>query len=153
MQTLWLLLERITDGRKGNHKMQPSRDLDALIADKILGLPVEQNIYGDWIWTVNRTSIPQNEYYLDMKGSYDELPHYSTNITYAFQVIIKLRENPNIYVELGAYNEKDYGETGFECRIGYGTNESSYVAFANTAPMAICLAALKMIETSSPPNP
>ena len=112
------------------HEMNAGRELDALIAEKVMGLAGVRDgkswLYGD-NWTYHK------------KGVLCLVPHYSTQIADAWQVVEKMKEH-------GA--DEHNGIT-----IMYDENRW-YVEFplpsweyaeAPTAPLAICLAALKAV--------
>lgn len=120
--------------------MQAGRELDALVAEKVMG----------WKWCENdigKESLqpPSEEYaflspnhpvfWADEKGYTKIMPHYSTNIADAWKVVEKMRENFWVQVDVGDIILCSMGEYGFVC--------STIQAEAETAPLAICLAALK----------
>ncbi len=102
-----------------------SREIDALIAEKVMGLVVSDGITTEW----------------------DDVPHYSTDIAAAWEV----------YQRCFWYGKTKYqpGDCLVVCHNPYcETKEEYWVAYmdydhlecftrADTAPMAICLAALK----------
>lgn len=122
--------------------MKAGRELDALVAEKVMG----------WCWIENdvgQESLqpPIEEYaylsrnhpvfWADDKGYTEIMPKYSTNIADAWQVVEKLRETHWIQVEVGTLNICDIGEYGKGC--------STIQEVADTIPLAICLAALKAV--------
>lgn len=100
--------------------MQAGRELDALVAEKVMGLEVR----GGFIIRENRRS---------------GIPSYSRKIEYAWEVVEKMLEQ--------GYNfriEKIYEV--YQCLFDKAIcqwNEGG--AYAETAPLAICLAALKTV--------
>lgn len=104
-------------------------ELDALVAEKVMEVKMTDNKMHIKI----RMPIG---YYLRA------LPEYSTSIEAAWQVVEKIRTFSND-VEIGInilpakYN--------IEISISYGRGESYYSANGETAPHAICLAALKAV--------
>lgn len=114
--------------------LPPGRELDALIAEKVMGWKFEQRHpeadNGIFPWTrVDgiRAVAP---------------PHYSKSIADAWAVVEKWREL-GFDVDITAHHGWQYG-----CRIApKGTfNTSTHFESADTAPHAICLAALKAVE-------
>ena len=98
--------------------MKAGRELDALIAEKVMGLePV--NALKEWWWT-------------DAQHKQEiRLPHHSTHIYDAFEVVEKIKNNDTENFELewfaGQWRASFYGLRWTR---------------AETAPLAICLAAL-----------
>ena len=104
--------------------MEAGRKLDALIAEKVMGLIFRK-----------KEGYPKFD---------DDVPYYSTRIEDAWLVVEKLRE-------MGAWINVSIGthKMFWECRgiINEGKdNEVRFINHAPTAPLAICLAALKAIE-------
>lgn len=104
-----------------------SRDLDAQIAEKVFGYTLDYE-FAD---TLGAPCVRE------LRDQYDEwgmLPHYSTEIDDAWKIIEHFYQ-----AGWGAGASMD-GHTGCEASIG------QFTARADTAPMAICLAALKAVE-------
>lgn len=102
--------------------MIPGRELDALIAEKVMGLRCP-----DWI------SCGRG------RGAWEHsLKHYSTDISAAWEVVEKL--NLLERFELSRRDKKFTITTYSQYE-----NHSIYVE-APTAPHAVCLAALKVME-------
>lgn len=100
--------------------MKPGRELDALIAEKVMGLITDLD--RQTVWDVYE------------KPGYP-LPHYSTDIASAWLVVEKL----DLHLELLTYKKKSKTEW---CAI-FDIDDEGWGA---TAPHAICLAALKAVE-------
>ena len=114
--------------------MKPGRELDALIAEKVMGLdppmaqPSGRRIKGFW-------------------SEWDGLPHYSTSIEAAWEVVEKikdLREHETFHIEW----------TGCNWEAGYMQYESYEppshdVVVGETPAHAICLAALKAVNSKT----
>ena len=130
---------------------KPSREIDELIADKVMGLKRKSRIHG----TTDEVDIyTANPYFFDSVRKEDlhyvaPLP-YSTNIADAWEVVEKLGRwrgfdfmlvmpNPEQTFHLHTYEAGWYEATndGPERRV---------VGDADTAPLAICLAALKAVS-------
>jgi hypothetical protein len=135
-----------------NMGKQMSREIDALVAEKIFGGKHEYNEgYGEF-WSAPPAHVVRYEFDEQQKepptapdGSgkhvrYDYLPNYSTNITEAFRIIKKFG-NWSIYLS----RVDDKWEANFEEQEdGY-----SFARTAETAPMAICLAALSSVAVEA----
>lgn len=96
--------------------MKAGRELDSLIHEKVFG------------------QDPRQEPYQRPDGAmvYPFVPEYSTDIAAAWQVVEKLTE--------GEFHlSRCYGG-GWECELG-----APYISFGETAPLAICLAALEAV--------
>ena len=117
--------------------MEPGRELDAEVAEKIMGWRRSEDprLVGDW-WT------------LDGDQHFCKLPECSTDISTAWKVVEKLAEN-NLVVSVAWGNGRN-GAKYASVRvmldmfkdaesIGYSECEAD----ALTAPHAICTAALK----------
>jgi hypothetical protein len=117
--------------------MKPGRELDALIAEKVMGLSVIE---------------PLRLYYRHPTMVTNEIPDYSTDIAAAWQVVEKIKAQ----IKPGRKERRDFtvmfvdGEwlVGWSLEFGGGMEGMSAAA---TAPHAICLAALKAINSKSQP--
>lgn len=96
-----------------------NREIDALVAEKVMGWEPHDNGEGEIVWTHNPTR--------QWSVSFGHVPHYSESIKAAWEVVEK-----NI-------------DLGFEinCRSGWAAYFGEHIAYADSAPLAICLAALK----------
>lgn len=128
--------------------MNPGRELDALIAEKIFNLP--------------QSTWREVKYYGDESGVGIleigvEPDPYSTNIAAAWEIVEKLRGDGFI-VEVHLYptrkkwlkKQKDgtwgpeQGKVFYRCRIArYNDLSAEWISVADSAAHAICLAALK----------
>lgn len=114
--------------------MDAGRELDALVAEKVMGLEVKpyEKLKGsdipEYFGTLWVPSADQN------RGTpYQQwlpLPHYSTSIAAAWEVVEKLKDD-DFHLE----------EHGTHWKAGFGPRWRG----AETAPHAICLAALEAI--------
>lgn len=106
--------------------MKPSRELDALVAKKVMGI---KNADYDH----DGTDVPKP---------------YSSDIAAAWQVVEKLHtQNWSVHLDCSEYLGEDCGgcDIRVECKVGA---RGRFYADASTAPHAICLAALKAVEAS-----
>lgn len=133
--------------------MNAGREMDALVAEKVMGLE-----HREWVpygapegWyprTAPRLNARDDEgNAIDADGYSSELPFYSTSIADAWQVVEKLAERHVISVAC-IINRK------WRCEIvqAHSMPQQPSAAFADTAPLAICKAALKAcgVEVDSP---
>lgn len=110
-----------------DHKMTPGRELDALVASKVMGLrKTEDGI----LWYCEK-----------LDTFFEDIPHFSSNISSAWLVVEKL----NLAVIPTEHGKWKATESVFipEC-IYYEVN-LDIASEGDTAPHAICLAALKAI--------
>lgn len=121
--------------------MNPGRELDALIAEKVMGW---KNIKGELYWLAG----------LSDRGIAEDVPYYSTDIAAAWEVFEKIKTlKNNLSIQISGTSDcpnllsvvirwyiyvADW-ENGDVMR--FSVHESQL-----TAPHAICLAALKAIE-------
>ncbi len=96
--------------------MKAGRELDALIAEKVMD---------DMLAGIR----------LDGSPMFDDIPHYSTQIADAWLVVEKLKEEFDFDIS--------YSKQGWTM---YVYNDTYSGIYADTAPLAICLAALKAVE-------
>jgi hypothetical protein len=127
--------------------MKPGRELDALIAEKVMGkkLPISVG----W-WTCDK--LPE--------GSIEICPFYSTDIAAAWQVVEKIQTTPIKALEFYEFQihetpiwdeeAKKHTKMGWEVGWGWYGCDSDFgfciSAKAQALPEAICLAALKAVE-------
>lgn len=101
--------------------MKPGRELDALVAEKVMSIPVKQ-LLAEPGWEG-----------LDTLYSKVRIPQYSTSIADAWKVVEKLSVM-GIYLRVSNVT----GVGRWRC-----ATENQITDFCETAPHAICLAALK----------
>ena len=130
-------------------EMPAGREMDALIAEKIMG------------YTLSELSLPAYPKYKlfdiesgEFSGYVKEVPHYSTDIAAAWEVVkrmpipFKLEKCWEKAYQIGPEGWSACWCTDADCE---GCNENSRCtngddAWAETAPLAICRAALKALE-------
>lgn len=122
-------------------ELKAGRELDALIAEKVMGWkrgPKRQYIEGE-NWLLPDGASP---HYREgaVGGLKAIIPSFSTDIAAAFEVFEKLAEQ---FADVGVHALS----RGFwEAEI-YDESKAEWIrASARTAPLAICLAALKAVE-------
>ena len=131
--------------------MKAGRELDTLIAEKVMGLTRHDESYvaegvGKVLRFVWRDGCGTCVYSGDMF-----LPRYSTNIADAWEVVHKLREG-NLWFVI-----KQDNSSGWEAKFWKGLPDGwfpteEYYAVALTPALAICLAALKAVSQEGQAN-
>jgi hypothetical protein len=121
------------------------RELDALVAEKVMGW-----VSHDWFWTTpdsRQVDFPEILKHDDRDDS-DGLPHYSTAIKVAWEVIRKMMETS------GDAPLRFADEIELECEVrNYWDNEiASYLVLKNLTPEIICRAALKAVDVTEEPD-
>lgn len=123
--------------------MKPGRELDALVAEKVMG----------WKFTGGFSTDPElgsDRWATDSNGHerfYQDVPYYSTDIAAAWEVVEILSDRFDFRVHTRA------GYTGKWVAFGYNPQKSKemqegdfqYGVFKSSLPHAICLAALKTV--------
>lgn len=114
-----------------------SREIDAIVAEKVMGWV--SNYPGGWPHPPMDT--PNRKQYMDSEGC-TVIPNYSSSIEAAWQIIEKLITQGH-YVNIFS---TEYSTPTRENGPGWGCQVSSDdTSLDDTAPMAICLAALKTV--------
>ena len=132
--------------------MQAGRELDALVAEKVMGLcphklkrDVAQTEFGD-IFGYVCTHCGERFYGLSFHEGYSHpaLLHYSTNISDAWQVVEKMLDMDNdIFIE--NWRDGEWCCFTMPCLSTIWPEGGRPGECADTAPLAICLAALKAV--------
>jgi hypothetical protein len=116
--------------------MESGRELDALVADKVMGLSVRQVVgYAEYI--KGRDVAYTGEWIYDTDEPYDlaiEVPYYSTDIAASWEVVEKMR--PSYRFNLFEYS-------CYEAQFRKLGDQYIAVGRAQAVPHAICLAALR----------
>ncbi len=127
--------------------LEAGRELDALVAEKVMGLDV-RSTHSDYDPTFTSREVVAGHEALMRLTSGDPkyfLPHYSTNMEAAWPVVEKLHEQGHA-VSVATYSL--YGcsvsEYRWQCVMAMGVRQVAHEV-APTAPYAICLAALKAV--------
>ena len=123
--------------------MEPGREVDALIAEKVMGLEEVHFNDGQAYTELERECLPppSNKWmYLakdgpNDEGYYREIPSYSTSLAAAWKVVF----------HVGAAMQLFLYTTGL-WEVNFHIRDKVFNAEAPTAPLAICHAALKAIE-------
>ncbi len=132
--------------------MNAGRELDALIAEKVMGLCVHEWEYttldefmDDWMAKCDKCNIETSGGSREMCPASGHTQPYSTDIAAAWTVVEKLRCAWDFSLQVFA----EEGGTGACFTVMGETFRSDgshmFSAEADTAPLAICLAALKAV--------
>ena len=122
-------------------EMPAGREIDALVAKKVMGAVA----CGAWRYlTYDRNVLEDGD--CDHERCYPELcgsPHYSNNMEAAWSVIAAIVEDYDLWpcVELFSAG----GKRIWNCYFWNG-DDAMYSGDAITAPLAICRAALKIVD-------
>lgn len=114
------------------------RERDALIAEKVMGFDVD-DIYeheemGDEVGWIPITNMP-----------FDHVPHYTTSIVAAWEVFGIICKADTEYGSCSIHKNSDKLHSENEVFLAnYDILGRRYFGYANTAPLAICIAALKV---------
>jgi hypothetical protein len=128
--------------------MNPGRELDKLIATKVMGLKLE-SLSCDPNVTMVRDDVGDTTRFV-----YLDIPKYSTDIVAAWGVVEKvksMRPDPKEFgLEPGHHQDFLIEFTGSVWRVGWVPmnleGNMTIQGFAETAPAAICEAALAALE-------
>ena len=96
-----------------------NREIDALVAEKVMGLKF-----------YHASGEPD---LVKVDGKKTDIPKYSTSIEAAWQVVEKI---PNMDMQFCGDNW---------CKVTFGYKGDTFTIESHTAPLAICLAALKAV--------
>ena len=116
-------------------ELKPGRELDALIAEKVMGIKLEKSQIFDG-----------PGYYC--ASTYIIIPTYSTDITFAWEVVEKMKKMLGCRFFIYDCHEDGTIEASFfASRVG-GITEvpDGMLATAKSIPHAICLAALRAMD-------
>ena len=116
-------------------KLEAGRELDALVAEKVMGLEISQTSRG--------TDNPTIRVITDGVPHYRTMRCYSTNISAAWEVVEKLQQQFHLRLN----SPFDFGDPYFAGFTPLGVTgfngRPDFEASAPTAPLAICRTALK----------
>lgn len=109
--------------------MKAGRELDALIAEKVMGGKIGAGFYMKW----------------PGENGWKRIANYSTDIVAAWEVVEKLKSPFHFDLWRAPYRAK---EISWSCSFSKSIDARDIVrGDAETAPHAICLAALKAVVT------
>lgn len=128
--------------------LQAGRELDALVAEKVMGLAPEQ---WPFVCEVDKHDTAGDVWCSDCQEETDKTArvplHYSTDISAAWQVVERLHEKG---YALTLHNEPDE-DAGYTwgASVGGDSADAFVESWEDTAPMAICTAALRTVTQFS----
>lgn len=111
--------------------MLAGRELDALVAEKVMGLRVKYRTPG----------FPYFEDYIDTAH---DVPRYSTDIAAAWAVVEKIHLLNGLDLTYG--QPREGGVPAWRIKRDHCGDEEEDIAIADTVPLVICRAALKVSE-------
>jgi hypothetical protein len=116
--------------------LQPGRELDALVAEKVFGALISDPIFAGSMIYQGKDNQGKDKGFA-VSGTIEDVPHYSTDIAAAWEVLEKVREQ---VPDFGFGIDDKPGEfRTYAVRIG------DCMATSISAPHSICLAALKAV--------
>lgn len=119
--------------------MKPGRELDVLIAQKVFGFKTYKSS-NPFDYSGEDKNI-YNMSQLDEIGHVEETKQYSTDIAAAWEVVHIVGTRKQSFTLYGYFSE------GFVCNFSSrDEDESAVYAEGETAPHAICLAALESVK-------
>ena len=112
-------------------EMKPGRELDALVAEKVMGWAAVMDVVGG-----KKMGIIEGNIFSTHSSEWLDVPHYSTDISAAFEVL----KNFYFHIENMGYGEKRYQVI---LKMHRDSGEFYDVeVFAESLPEAICKAAI-----------
>jgi hypothetical protein len=108
--------------------MNAGRELDALVAERVMGWELRSVGAPSLVWTEKETGIGR---------SHEDQWNPSVSIHYAWQVVVKMLAREQAHIDLSIE------PGGVHCF--YSSYEQEVDALGPSAPVAICLAALKAV--------
>lgn len=125
--------------------MKPGRELDAIIAEKVMGFElIRTNLYQRkyWIYALDL----KEEDSINNPNSPLEIPYYSTDIKHAWEIVEHLISKSLYQNIIKPEFELIQIDTGWNCTFNKTRINFCY---AQTAALAICIAALEFKEFKS----
>ena len=131
-------------------EMKAGRQLDALVAEKVMQLPGLERGDGNKYCGIIGFAYPQSEgeYYCRRDGFLSDLiPCYSTDMAAAWQTVNEIKQDYQVCFVLEDFQfDGKYWQAMFKGGLNQdeGRWSSLYYSFADTPELAICRAALKV---------
>jgi len=142
--------------REQIESMPAGRDLDALVAEKVIGISVKWLDCGDGRFPYKQTTLARNNQLMKSGDTpvglrpEGDIPEYSTDISAAWEVVEKIKDNPKyggdfaVHFMRSPYRKPPSWWAGF-----YSSDYDNCFQFpwseAETAALAICRFALLSI--------
>lgn len=123
--------------------MNPGRDLDAIVAEKVMGCSTKKDghmLAGIVVGERLVCNCEKGEHNTNPRFPNYGVKDYSTDISAAWEVVEKVRPS---FSEIWIGRSDTEMSAHWKCSIQ--KMDSNYEATADTAPHAICLAALKAV--------
>jgi hypothetical protein len=121
--------------------MEAGRELDALIAEKVMGLKLYRHEYYGLSGKLEPDGPFLNPQGLESVNR--EIPNYSKDIAAAWEVVKKI-VHPEVVSSFVFDLRVENWPRKFKAKFSNGGG--AYSAIEDSAPLAICLAALKAVE-------
>lgn len=115
--------------------MRPGRELDALVSEEVLKIPVIKDEHGFWPPPKRGANFAEHE-----------IPFYSLDLTVAWDLLERLRGDYK--VEISAYPDSKWVIKAFH----HDGDAKSCTTSGETLSHAICLAALKSVKLTPENN-
>ena len=117
--------------------MNPGRELDALIAEKVMGHIVVGGPIEHGMRRIFQGPRGADSWWIEVNCQPNYIPYYSTEIAAAWEVVEKLK---------GQSVDLNFGEDNNRWECSFIIGGERYSGYSTSAPHCICLAALKTIE-------
>jgi len=122
-------------------EMKPGRELDALVAEKVMGWK-DCKVHPDPKFAAaGLCGLKPNRLPNPIEWGIAPVPHHSTDIKAAWEVVEKLKGKELSHLTLTYWPVPDE----WSCEDAQNEDNPKIGAVAKTAPHAICLAALKAV--------
>ena len=123
-----------------------NREIDLLVAKKVTGCYVRKQHWED-LYALHVPGVIIKADYLSREDAWTGVPHYSTDIAAAWEVVqhLKDRDGSPHYLWLSYQGDSILTKTNSSHWLCAFSSPEKFRAEADTAPMAICLAALKAV--------
>lgn len=124
--------------------MEPGRELDRLVAEKVMG----------WVWKEQIGALPgcaKSKWLFNPDGKIQDVPYYSTDIADAWLVVEHLSKDRH-WFDIGRTVRGSIEDVRARVTHWQWTAcvDQYIYAHADTAPHAICLSALRAIGVNFP---
>ena len=129
--------------------MKAGPELDKLVAEKVMGWVLTQDGPGEGAWEDDYSADYGRWMPSDSPGAgphaWETVPSYSTNIAAAWEVVEKVSELSDGHFTLMKFTT--HYRAGFQTPVPYDSDDRfEHWSVADTAPLAICRAALAAVE-------
>jgi hypothetical protein len=122
--------------------MKPGRELDALVAEKVMGWRLEERGYGATFWVDENGKVKRAAEPCSIDFCSCEVFSPSTDISDAWEVVEKLRD---LGFHVGIKTPPKVKSCSYWVCLENFYAGKSFTEYGETAPLAICMAALKAL--------